>query len=79
MAKCGASWLVLLANVSRLIISRWKRWASHLAYMWQKRHAFGVFTEGKRLPGSLGLCGKIIWKMTLKKSDCRTNRLDSSG
>lgn len=79
IAQCGASWLVLLANVSRLIKSRWMRWTSHVAYMWQKRHAYRVFgeeTEGKRPPGSLGLCGRIILKRTLKKLDGRTNRLD---
>jgi len=56
------------------------RWALHVAYTWQKRHAYRVFggeTEGKnRPPGSLGLCGRIILKRTLKKSDGRTNRLD---
>jgi len=55
------------------------RWASHVAYMWQKRHAYRFFggeTEGKRPPGSLGLCGGIIMKRTLKKSDGRTNKLD---
>jgi hypothetical protein len=55
------------------------RWASHVAYVWQKRQAYrfsGGETEGKRPSGSLGLCGRIIVKRTLKKLDGRTNKLD---
>jgi hypothetical protein len=37
---------------------------------------FGGETEGKRPPGSLGLCRMIILKRIIKKSDGRTNRLD---
>lgn len=77
--KCGAAWLVLFASVSRLIRSWWMRWASHVAYMWEKRHACRVFggeSEGRRPPGSKGLCGRVILKRILKKLDGRTYRLD---
>jgi hypothetical protein len=55
------------------------RWASHVAYMCEKRHAckdFGGETEGRRPPGSIGLCGMVILKRILKKLDGRTYRLD---
>jgi hypothetical protein len=48
-------------------------------HVWGRRDAYRVFggeTEGKRPPGSLGLCGRIILKRTLKKLDGRANRLD---
>jgi hypothetical protein len=47
--------------------------------MWEKRDACRVFggeTEGERPPGSLGLCGRVVLKRALKKSDGRTCRLD---